>query len=386
MPAPPVNRRTVLWAIPVSDLAGVARHVLDVVGVGIPGWRMVILCPPGPLADALGSLDVEIVVRPFGPEAGTYRSLRVLRDEIRRHRPDVVHSHLSHADLIAAMAVVGTPTAWITTEHGVAADDALYNANALRARAMVLAHHTRMRRLDGQIAVSRSTLATLRAKWSPSPTIRSVVIPNGIDPVDDETGARSVERHAPGLRMGSICRLAPEKGLDTLIDAAAAVIGSHPDAHLTVAGTGPLAGDLAGRAATLGIADSVSFPGYVDATELLADLDVVVQLSAWENCSYALLDALRAGCGVVATDVGGNPEILPESALVHRSPAAGVDPDSVARSIVEQGLDPEHRPRLDPSWPTVAEMTARIADFYDEVLTSRSGRAPSSTDTARRTG
>ena len=51
-----LTARTALWVVPVSDLAGVARHVLDVAGAGLPGWRLTVLAPPGPLPDRLVNL------------------------------------------------------------------------------------------------------------------------------------------------------------------------------------------------------------------------------------------------------------------------------------------------------------------------------------------
>ena len=63
-----LNPPTALWVVPVSNLAGVARHVLDVARVGVPGWRLVFLTPPGDLPDALRDLGAAVLVEPFGPE------------------------------------------------------------------------------------------------------------------------------------------------------------------------------------------------------------------------------------------------------------------------------------------------------------------------------
>ena len=113
--------------------------------------------------------------------------------------------------------------------------------------------------------------------------------------------------------MLSLARLAPEKRLPELLRAFALVARDHPDARLTVAGVGELEATLRADAPALGLADRVDFPGFVDADKALADADVVAMLSVWENCSYTLLDAAVAGLGVVASPVGGNPEILPDA-------------------------------------------------------------------------
>ena len=122
--------------------------------------------------------------------------------------------------------------------------------------------------------------------------------------------------------------------------------------------------DLAGRdlAGDLGLGAAVSFVGHAEPGPLLDTADVLVQLSVWENCSYSLLDALVHGVGAVATPVGGNPEILPASALV-----AHDDHQGVARSVVAQGLDPAARPSLPAGWPDRASMCAEVAEVYRTV-------------------
>ena len=129
-----------------------------------------------------------------------------------------------------------------------------------------------------------------------------------------------------------------------------------------MAGTGPEDAALRDLASDLGLGASVEFVGHVEPGPLLDEADVLVQLSVWENCSYSLLDALVHGVGVVATPVGGNPEIVPSSALV-----AHDDHAAVARLVAEQGLSPRLRPRLPLNWPDRAAMCAAVAGVYDEV-------------------
>jgi glycosyltransferase involved in cell wall biosynthesis len=106
----------------------------------------------------------------------------------------------------------------------------------------------------------------------------------------------------------------------------------------------------------------VSFPGFVEAAVLLEQAHVLALLSVWENCSYALLDALAHRVGVVASPVGANPEMVPDDCLV--DPA---DPRAVAAAIIRQGLDVGTRPELSADWPDVATMTGQVARVYAEV-------------------
>lgn len=351
---------TALWVVPVSGVGGVARHVLDVARAGIPGWRLVVLAPPGPLVDQLRELDVPTLVEDFGPAAGVRSSRASLAHAVSRLRPDVVHTHLAYADIIAASIPRGA-AALVSTEHGIAADDRVYHGSRARSAVAAGVHRARMERFDALVAVSQATARAMLDKWHPRQPI--TVIPNGVD----RPGATSSP--APGLRVTSLARLAPEKGLPEVLDAFAVVLADHPEARLTMAGDGPMREDLMRRCRVLGIEHAVEFPGFVDSTELLDRNDVLVQLSVWENCSYSLLDAVAEGTGVVATPVGGNPEILPPECLVDRENA-----DAVAASIVDQGLHPDRRPSLPAGWQTCADMTAGIAEVYESALAHRRRR------------
>ncbi|MEO5664391.1 MAG: glycosyltransferase family 4 protein [Nocardioides sp.] len=375
--APP----TALWAIPVSDLAGVARHAVDVARAGIPGWRLVFLTPPGDLPRELRALGAAVLEAPFGPEHGLRASAGALRHAVAKARPQVVHTHLAYADLVAAGALVGKRPALVTTEHGIARADSVYHQSAAKARVMAAAHTARLRRFDAAIAVSDATADAMREKWHVRGPI--TVIPNGVDPVAGNSGFRdgrfatsstsegdghratssTAATAVSGLRVLSLARLAPEKRLDALIDGFAELARSHPEATLTLAGRGEEEGALRAQVERLGLADRVSLPGFVDAEAAMAEHDVLAMLSLWENCSYALLDAAAAGLGVVASPVGGNPEILPSSCLVEPS-----DSRRVAEALTQQGLKPELRPGL-KGWPTVAQMGERIATVYADVRT-----------------
>lgn len=354
------RNQTALWVVPVPDLGGVARHVLDVARVGLPGWRLVVLCPEGPLAERLRELGSAVIAVPFGPSVGFTNSVSALRTNILRLRPDVVHSHLAYADVVAAAAVLGLESKLVTTEHGIAGDDAVYHASAWKSRLKALMHRIRLRRADAVIAVSEATKNAMLTKWKPRQTI--AVIPNGVDGQEirrrvDEL--RLTSRDDSGLRILSLSRLAPEKGLDILLRAFALVLEQNTEARLTVAGEGPDRSSLEALANKLGISGAVDFPGFVEPLAAMSNADVLVQLSVWENCSYTLLDAVCAGIGVVATDVGGNPEIVPFSALVGES-----SPGAVARSILTQAVR-QQTSSLEHVWISVPEMAARVSAVYE---------------------
>jgi glycosyltransferase involved in cell wall biosynthesis len=282
--------------------------------------------------------------------------VRTLLKHVVAIQPTVLHSHLAYADVVAAVARVLTGISLATTEHGIAGDERLYHRTRRRARLTALVHSWRLRTTDVTIAVSRATRQAMLEKWRPR--VDPVIIPNGVE------ATRRPQRRQPhsSPRVLSLSRLSPEKQLPELLHAFAELHRRDPGARLTVAGEGPEREAAEAMTKALGLEHAVSFPGFLDASEAMSAADVVVQLSAWENCSYTLLDAVAAGLGVVATPVGGNPEILPEVCLVRAT-----DSQAVAAAIVRQASN-EARPALPEGWPSREEMTALIAAAYGALL------------------
>lgn len=352
--------RTALWYTPVPNVAGVGRHLLDVARAGIPGFRVVFAVPEGPLAEALRESGAAVVTGSFGVADGARSAVRELRALMRRLRPAVLHTHLAFGDLVGMLAVVrmrgadGHRVRLVSTEHGIAGDSTLYQAHRAIAALKLQIHSLRLRRTDRVIAVSASTKRQVLRQWGRGAGVS--VIRNGVDPVD-AAPPRS------GLRVLSLARLSHEKRIDALLEAFALVVREHPEARLSVAGEGPLRAELEARARALGIEDAVAFVGFVDGAEAMRTHDVVAQLSAWENLSYTLLDAVAHGRGVVASDVGGNREIVPARCLVDPD-----DPAAVAAAVIEQGLSLAERPSPAPGSVSVGQMCERIAGVYEEVL------------------
>ena len=117
------------------------------------------------------------------------------------------------------------------------------------------------------------------------------------------------------------------------------------------------------QAQRLNLGDSVTFSGFVDPHQAMGRSDMVVQLSVWENCSYTLLDAKSAGLKVVATAVGGNPEVVSARELVERS----------SPNLTEQVFNRMHALLLEgPSeqftWPNNATMAQQTAALYTNKL------------------
>lgn len=363
-----------LHCVPVPGFGGVARHISDIAEAGLPGYRLVVLCPPGALSARLKELGAEVLEANFGTDAGLMVSLRTLTSIIENLQPAIVHSHLAYADVVAAIAVNRLKARRVlhrsthlpqlfTTEHGIAGDDTVYHGSSWRSRLMQTVHRARLWGTDGALAVSQSTADQMRRQWG----ARKVgVLTNGIDllGITQAVASRRVVPDPHQLRVLSLSRLAPEKGLDVLIDAFALLQQQVPGASLEIAGEGELLPQLQQQIKKLGLEESVSFPGFVDSLAAMGRSDVLVQLSVWENCSYTLLDAKAAGLKVVATAVGGNPEILSGAEMVPS--LRQMNRDVAAALVAKKVQEAQNLPNTTFEWTTTEQMTSRLADYYGE--------------------
>jgi glycosyltransferase involved in cell wall biosynthesis len=174
----------------------------------------------------------------------------------------------------------------------------------------------------------------------------------------------------------AIGRLAPQKGLGTLLAAAVSWRDMEPAPKVVIAGEGPLGPELRAKAAALGV--DAEFLGHRDdVPALLEACDVFVLPSRWEGQPLVLQEALRAGAAIVATNVGGIPDLTgPEAACLVRPGdvpqlAAGVRAVLTSGSLAARLLSAALRRAAD--LPAEADALAAARASYDEVA----GRLPS---------
>ncbi|MGA7237186.1 MAG: glycosyltransferase family 4 protein [Bryobacteraceae bacterium] len=135
--------------------------------------------------------------------------------------------------------------------------------------------------------------------------------PNSIDPSEfqPEPRVRQPEVADSELVIGSLCALRPEKGLDVLLEAFAAL--RPPGTLLVIVGSGPAEAGLRQRAAALGLDHRCRFiPMVTNVAEWLRSIDIYVLPSRSEASSNSLMEAMSCGCCCVASDTGGNPELI----------------------------------------------------------------------------
>ncbi|KYF93365.1 glycosyltransferase [Sorangium cellulosum] len=272
---------------------------------------------PGALAEELARLGVPLVVLPRRPGLDPGLPVR-LSAWLRREGIRLVHTHNPGPHLYGALAAGlaraaslpgrgGGPRV-IHTKHG---------RNYPKQKRKVLVNRLAAALTDRVVAVSDDARAVAIEVERVDPA-KVVTILNGVDtdvfrPGDAGAARARLGVPASGYHVGCVARLSPEKDHATLLAAFARLREVRPDAHLTLIGDGPLRPALEEQAARLGLGGAVAFTGTRgDVAELLPAFDVFALASLTEGISLTLIEAAAAGLPIVATRVGGNPEIIEE--------------------------------------------------------------------------
>ena len=271
----------------------------------------------------------------FAPHA-VLHDLNRLRRLVRDERVDVLHAHHSHDHWLATLA--RGSAAVVRTFH---------NARAVR-RGWPSA--TLYRRMDGAIAVSRQIWERCRAVGISAE--RLWTIGGGVDlrrftPDADAQAGRREFGLGQGPVVGSVARLAPNRGHELLIHGFARLLGQLPDARLLLVGKGEMLPKLQALVNELGLLRQIVFSGYRDhdLPQVLAALDCFALMGAGsdESCRAAL-EAMAAGKPVVARRVGALPETIVDG---ETGILLGADrPEAVAEALLSVLGDPERARRM----------------------------------------
>jgi glycosyltransferase involved in cell wall biosynthesis len=193
------------------------------------------------------------------------------------------------------------------------------------------------------IAISQAVADVLAADGIPRERI--TVVHSGVDLVELRETARLGIRGQLGLApdtvvAANVAALVPHKDHATLLRAAAALAGRHPDVHWVVAGEGPERETLERLRDDLGLRARVHLIGHLEEpARLVADADCFVMSSREEGLGTSVLDAMALGTPVASTAAGGLPEMLQDGAGVLAPPNDPVAlADAVARLLTEPGL------------------------------------------------
>jgi glycosyltransferase involved in cell wall biosynthesis len=333
-PAGPAPR--VVFVVGLAS-GGTARHVSALAdGCRTAGLDVTVAGPARTLARLSAATDTLAVA--IGDRPNPARDMAAivrLRTWLAGKQADVVHGHGVRAGAFAAVAIAGLPgrarPALAVTVHNAPPDGAfarlgygLLERICARRADLVLCVSAdllvRMRRL-GPAAAERFDVP---APQGPAPTAADVAAaradiaaaPSGVAGSRSGVGAAASGAGAAASGVGAdgrplvlaVARLAHQKGLDVLIDAAVRWRNRDPRPRTVIAGDGPLAGELRRRASEAG-ADVAFLGPREDVPALLAAADVVVVPSRWEARALIVQEAMRSGRPIVATRAGGTPEL-----------------------------------------------------------------------------
>jgi glycosyltransferase involved in cell wall biosynthesis len=251
-----------------------------------------------------------------------YRQLSALTTRVKPH---LLHTHGYRADVIAGAVAWAHSIPLVSTVHG-------FTGGAQRNRLYERIQLLVLRRANAVIAVSNQ-LAERLAGAGISPDRIHCVLNAFTPPLT--TLARSAARERLGiardtLTAGWVGRLSREKGADVMLDALAQV---DPSWHLSIIGDGPERHALQHQATNLGIVDRITWHGLVEnAGPLLTAFDAFVLSSRTEGTPITLFEAMYARVPIVATRVGGVPDVVsPSQAIL----VPTEEPRMIARALNE---------------------------------------------------
>jgi glycosyltransferase involved in cell wall biosynthesis len=337
-----------------THLAGTGRlHVLEVIGNAIVGgmetwverlierlpperFRFTALCPfESPFADRLRALDVEVLIVPM-PDDPPWSSIQTALALANANGIDLLHAHLPKAHLLAGLVgrLSGKPV--VTTVHG-----RQLNMLDLEVHRAVNSHLS--------VVCKQSYFHALGLGVNPSHLSCET---NGVDTQVFRPRARAPGglRESLGLDattplVGFIGRLSPEKGPEVFVRAALLLQGRQSPAQCVFIGEGPMQAELAALSERLGLRGRLHFAGLRDdMATVYNELDVAVSTSHSEAMPLALMEAMASGLPVIATRVGGVPDIV-EHGQTGWLVASG-DFDDIAGRCAALVNDPALRQRM----------------------------------------
>ena len=340
---PQAGRRRILQVCG-SAAGGVRAHLADCARLLAADGHDVIVEAPAAVLDGLDIEPARAEPLEIGPRPSLNDTLAVARLRRLGRRADVLHAHGLRAGALAALALGRRRrgrTRLVVTLHNLTVGGRLTTLVGDRLERLIA------RRADLVLAVSPDLAE--RAKDLGTPHVELAIIPAVPPQQPAEPGASdaAVAEDAwprSGARLLTVARLAPQKGLPLLLEAAA-ILSREVDAGRLTAFTWALAGDGPGREQAAERIAAEQLPVTLlgrrsDAPALMEVADVVVQTSLWEGQPLTIQEALRAGTAIVATDVGG-------TAVTARGGAVLVDPQAqaIAEALRTLLSDPEARTR-----------------------------------------
>jgi glycosyltransferase involved in cell wall biosynthesis len=314
-----------------------------------------------------------VIVHALGASKIRKSAWKILR-QVWRIRPAVILSGMAHLNLLVLMLRPLFPprTRVLVRQNGALSATLSARKHPHLARRLYAAGYGHA---DRVICQTQSMEDELR-KGLGIDSARLVVLPNPVDlqGIRGSTARANQVRQWPGHRLLAVARLAPEKGIDLLLEAFARVQHNFPKTQLEIAGSGPCEPALKTQCKMLAIDDQVKFLGNVNSpAEQFCSASVFVLSSRHEGLPNALLEAAAAGLPIVALPASpGLVDLLSEQPGVWL--ASDISADALERALCRalSSIHPGHR--FDHSWIEQFDLSKAIAAYervIDQVLQER---------------
>jgi glycosyltransferase involved in cell wall biosynthesis/ribosomal protein S18 acetylase RimI-like enzyme len=316
------------------------------------GWQVDVLATDPGVQEAferqsLGIVNLDVIrreIRPLWDLTGLFRLSKFLRCQ----RYAIVHTHTSKGGFIGRLAarLAGVPVI-VHTVHGFAFHE---NSSTISRIA-----YSGLERLASRWCHRIVSVSEFHQRWAVElgicPPHHIQAIPNGITPArQSEPWVPAAVRRELGVGESEMMvltttRLAADKGLAYLIEAAAALRPSGLRYRVFLAGDGPERARLERLASDRGVSDIVALLGFRnDIGDLLAASDVVVLPSMREGMSISLLEAMAAAKAIIASSIGSHRELASQAEMARLVPVA--DAGALAEAIRQFAQDPALRARM----------------------------------------
>lgn len=307
------RKRKIAYIITLPDLGGAQSHVYDVItNIGAYGYEpLLITGKAGWLTDKVSAEGIAFhivpdLVRPISP-LHDMKAVRAIKKILQDERPALVHCHSSKAGIIGRIAAYSCNIPAVFTAHGWAFTEGVH---PLKRRLYAFIENLAACWTEKIICVSEYD-RRLGARYLPRHRYKMVTIHNGIP--DRPEMVRDWEKHPAGepFNIIVVARFSPPKKNIEILRYLRGMLDSGLKVTVTFVGDGPLLGDAKAEAKRLQLEKEALFLGArTDVAELLPKCDVFLLLSHWEGFPISILEAMRAGLPVIASDVGGVKEAV----------------------------------------------------------------------------
>jgi len=344
---------SVLHLVPWFGRGGREQVVMDTI-IGMRGRRPGLVgTSGGPGIVDLEARGIDWLPLPMFPStpANAVRSLLALRRAVRTRHVGILHSHHRFSGVVGRIAAAASGTPFVSTVHDMAGGYRRVSRYSVGSTVMAFSE-----------AVERHVVEHFGV---PATSVHRVPMA-----VSVPSGAVRSEPTRP--IVGFFGRLEHEKGPDLFLEAGARILQQCPDAELWIGGTGAMEAQLKQLAVRLGLADRVRFRGWLsDVDTAIGAVSVVLVPSRREGFGRTVLEAMMLGTPVVATRVGGIPELIDDGRTGRL--AAAEDVASLAEAVVDLLRDPVLATRIGAAARaatderySLAAMAAAVDDVYRE--------------------